>query len=1799
MVFRPFGRVTESFGREGLPARAAAVLVLGFMLGACGDSLSDPEVAVTRKPMLLAPGWVTGSAWPAETVVALNSVALRSTSLVKGNVGVVTAGTGAFLSGNAELSIATNAEVDGAVRADTIDMQVAGHVLGAATYNGLTGMGTIEGVKTTTLTVPVPITIVAASNFSGGTTDVDVTASSTLTRSAGSYDLINVRSGTASVNTILRLNAGTYNVNDIVVGNYARVECKDPCEIRVKNRVSAGSYSFFGPGGGGNNQTMDTVKLFVEGSNGVATPSGLPAAASFGQRSELKAFTFVPNGTLALGPSATGVGKFIAKDVDVGVDTELMTGSSSQRVLVSRYVVGPTWPQQVLTALNSLDVLASTNVTGDAAVIQNGSGSFLNTAEAVLGTSARLTGSLKADRVELRTGSVVTGSVGYNTISNAGSAGSLITPLLMPLDIRAPVFPTINPGSSRVSVPSSLDQTLAAGAYRTVTLDAGTITDRTILTLSGGVYQMRSLTLNRYTSVVCTAACEIRVKQRINPGDDSTLGPAAGLDSSKVQVFVFDDTNSTPNTTPFAVSFGVNNVIDAFVFAPRGTLEAKSGTTLRGRYVARDIRLGSGVTSAVTGSTVLPPDIDRSPQSLIVDAPQSATFDVIASGTDIAFQWFRNGVAIAGATSGAYTLASTALADDGASFTVRVSNAAGSVTSTAALLTVRQCNPATYVPSVTMCGVGGCARTGMMTCVGGSIVNSCTAGMPAASDATCNNVDDDCNGTGDEDYVPMMTTCSAGACAATGVTSCVAGTVQNSCVGSMPAPNDATCDGRDDDCDGRTDENYVVTATSCGLGACVRMGLAQCVGGAIVSTCSPGNPGNSDGDCDGIDDDCDGVADQDYESNATTCGSGACRSTGETDCIAGVEVDSCQAGTNQASDSNCNNVDDDCNGHVDEDYVSVPTSCGVGACTRSNMSSCVSGTVRSNCTPGTPAANDATCNGTDNDCNGQTDEDYVSTPTTCGSGTCTSTGATSCMSGGVQNSCVVPTVDRDGDGTADCADGCPDHAIKTAPGLCGCTTLDSDGDGDGIASCVDACPNDPWNDADGDGICGDADNCPDVANADQEDSNDDGAGDACEWPASLEIAAGGEHSCVLLASRAVHCWGVNGRGQLGNGTTTSSATPVAATGLSDAVEVSAGFEHTCARRSAGPLVCWGGNASGQLGDGSATTRLVPATVAGLADAVQIAAGHDHTCALRATGQVACWGANASGQLGDGTLVGKRSPVTVANLADAVQVAAGYGHTCALRATGAVACWGENSSGELGNGSLVDATTPVAVTGLTDATQIAAAGLHGCALRASGAVACWGSNWYGELGNGTTSDSSTPVAVTGLSNAQSVEVGLQHGCAQRASGDVVCWGFNAYGQLGNGSYLDAATPVVVTGLAGALQVTAGDGHTCALRATGVSCWGNAESGQLGSFAAETAARPTAVLGLSGAVALAAGSHHFCALRTTGELACWGFNQYGQLGLDATTFTPQPTAVAGLSDAVAVAAGFVHTCALRSSGQAVCWGYGGQGRLGNGATTDSTAPVNVSGVANAVALAAGAGHSCAVLATGQVRCWGDGAAAQLGNGARAQAATPVAVTGIADAIAVAAGAEHSCAVRATGEVRCWGTGANGRLGNNGSADALTPVVVSGIADAVAVAAGDTHTCVLRAGGQVRCFGGGQDGQLGNDAFADAFTSVAATGIATADALSAGAGHTCAVLASGQVRCFGRNDSAQLGDGTLTGRSSPTTVASLVDARDVAAGYATTCALRASGGVRCWGAGMFGQLGNGYPASPMPVPMMWTSP
>ncbi len=320
-------------------------------------------------------------------------------------------------------------------------------------------------------------------------------------------------------------------------------------------------------------------------------------------------------------------------------------------------------------------------------------------------------------------------------------------------------------------------------------------------------------------------------------------------------------------------------------------------------------------------------------------------------------------------------------------------------------------------------------------------------------------------------------------------------------------------------------------------------------------------------------------------------------------------------------------------------------------------------------------------------------------------------------------------------------------------------------------------------------------------------------GDPLAWTA---VEGGGAHTCALVNSGQVKCWGQNTYGQLGNWSNTDSYTPVLVSGIptttgATATSISLGYNHSCAVLSDGQVKCWGRNSYGQLGNGSNTNSKTPVLVSGIptttgATATSISTGRYHSCAVLSDGQVKCWGYNYYGQLGNGTNTDSYTPVLVSGIptttgATATSISLGYYHSCAVLSDGQVKCWGYNAYGQLGNGTNTNSNTPVPVTGIptttgATATSISLGYWYSCAVLSDGQVKCWGYNYYGQLGNGSNTNSNTPVPVTGISTATSISLGYFHSCAVLTYGQVKCWGDNGYGQLGNWTSTNSNTPVSV-------------------------------------------------------------------------------------------------------------------------------------------------------------------------------------------------------------------------------------------------------------------------------------------------------------------------------------------------------------------------------------------------------------------
>ena len=362
--------------------------------------------------------------------------------------------------------------------------------------------------------------------------------------------------------------------------------------------------------------------------------------------------------------------------------------------------------------------------------------------------------------------------------------------------------------------------------------------------------------------------------------------------------------------------------------------------------------------------------------------------------------------------------------------------------------------------------------SGQRQCTGIGL-SPCDAPIPAGE--ACNLVDDDCDGEVDEETGggACNKTNSWGTC--TGIASCVAGVLE--CQGTDPQAE--LCNGDDDDCDGEADEGFPDTDKD---------GIADCLegdkdGDGIADSednCPfKHNPGQEDFDLDTLGDPCDPDDDNDLWADEKDC----------------APVDPV---SHPGADELCDGKDNDCNGVVDQGYPDSDTD-GIKNCidpdddndTFVDEIDCAP--LDAAIFPGAPEK----CDGKDNDCDNQTDEDFAD------------------LDGDGEADCVDS--DLDGDGVDDSLDNCPkvenpeqldfdqdgfgdlcdidDDGDGIPDQLDNCLMLfnpgqqDADGDGDG-----DACDED----ADGDGVVDGEDNCPITANPGQADLDLDGAGDACD-----------------------------------------------------------------------------------------------------------------------------------------------------------------------------------------------------------------------------------------------------------------------------------------------------------------------------------------------------------------------------------------------------------------------------------------------------------------------------------------------------------------------------------------------------------------------------------------------------------------------------------------------------------------------------------------------------------------------------
>lgn len=346
--------------------------------------------------------------------------------------------------------------------------------------------------------------------------------------------------------------------------------------------------------------------------------------------------------------------------------------------------------------------------------------------------------------------------------------------------------------------------------------------------------------------------------------------------------------------------------------------------------------------------------------------------------------------------------------------------------------------------------VGEC-RSGSQTCIGGEDWSSCSNAVTPVVE-TCDGKDNDCDGVIDNGFF-IGTSCVVGngACQRVGVYQCNSnGGV--SCVDTSGnpvvagTPSEEICDGRDNNCNGSVDEGFVLEQRCfSGYGACRVEGRTVCSQSGADVTCNATPLTASTEICgDSIDNDCNGLIDDVIGIGAScSAGEGACRSTGVYECISGAVICDAQPLEPLSYEVCGDNIDNNCNGSIDDGFESVGTSCyaGVGICERTGLVICSQDgrSVECSAVPGTSNPAGEICgDNLDNDCDGYIDNDVeLNLGATCnvGQGICRRTGQNICSNHSVTCSATAGSADSRGEICANGLDDDCDGSVDENPCL--------------------------------------------------------------------------------------------------------------------------------------------------------------------------------------------------------------------------------------------------------------------------------------------------------------------------------------------------------------------------------------------------------------------------------------------------------------------------------------------------------------------------------------------------------------------------------------------------------------------------------------------------------------------------------------------------------------------------------------------------------------------------------------------
>jgi alpha-tubulin suppressor-like RCC1 family protein len=774
------------------------------------------------------------------------------------------------------------------------------------------------------------------------------------------------------------------------------------------------------------------------------------------------------------------------------------------------------------------------------------------------------------------------------------------------------------------------------------------------------------------------------------------------------------------------------------------------------------------------------------------------------------------------------------------------------------------------------------------------------------------------------------------------------------------------------------------------------------------------------------------------------------------------------------------------------------------------------------------------------------------------------------------------------------------------------------------------------------------------------------------------IAAGQTIMLGVKTDGTLYAWGRNSEGGIGDGTTISRSVPAQIGTDTDWESVYSSLYNSYytsfAIKNDGRLYAWGKNSYGELGQGNTIATSSPVQIGGSWSMVHSHARTNNTTVvfgIKTNGTLWRWGYSIfSSGINSGNV---SSPVQIGTDTDWNYItgimpyaSSGYDSVIyAYKTNGALYYWGSTVNG--GNTPRLQylfsgadgPTSPILLVSSTSYNTMSSSILK----RSTGPLAFstdtktlygWGDNNQGDLGlNDTIGRSSptqlsvtisyatqlSPTLIDSNSSWSQVAASLSLSSAITTDNRLFMWGQNSYGELGqnDSSVAGAVTRSSPTQVGGSWSsVSTGAAFTIAIKTDGsLWSWGLNSYGQLGLSTApdSTGVRSSPVqVGTNSWKLIATGATRVLAIRNDNTLWAWGQNDNGQLGLGDTLQRSSPVQVGNGTWSYITLISTVTTSvtyALDLNNILFVWGgRGAYDNFGDGNTGDRSSPVQLGtvptgtfkisspvqiGTNSWTSIGAGLYHSVAARSDYQLYAWGDNRyyqngnitpttilstannqnnnagsyirstgkilfawgpndVGQLGTNDVAPRSNPVQIfaspyfTFNKVVKAKVATNGYTLAIDTTGQLFAWGSGAAGALGTTSTINRSSPTQVGALTNWSDIAAGPSHALAIKSDGSLWGWGLNTSGQAGTLSWGK---------------VSSGSSHTLAIRSDGQLFGWGKNDVGQVGDNSVVTRSSPVQLGT-GSFSQVSAGIDVSAAIRGDGLLYTWGLNTNGALG-----------------